>query len=97
MSGFRVTPEQLTTLSARVSTGAGSIQSEQQSLAGALAPLGSDWAGVAQTRFQSLWDEWQRSAQGMNHALTGISELMSKAGEAYAQAESSVAASFAGS
>ncbi len=97
MTGFRVTPEQLSTLSGRVGTGAGTIESEQRALASSLAPLGSDWAGVAQLRFQELWAEWQRSALGLNHALTGISELMGKAGEAYAQAESAVAASFAGS
>lgn len=96
MTMFRVTPEQLAALSGRVSGGAGSIESELRGLAGALAPLGSDWAGVAQARFQELWAEWQRSADGLQHALAGIAQLLGKAGEAYASAENAVAASFGG-
>ena len=94
MSGFRVTPEQLQSLSGRVRGGAGSIDSELRSLAGSLSPLGNDWAGIAQARFQELWLEWQRSAEGLNTALNGISDLLGHAGTAYAAAEDSVARSF---
>jgi uncharacterized protein YukE len=45
-------------------------------------------------RFNGLWDEWQRSAQGLKHALDGISQLMSQAGTAYANAESQIANTF---
>ena len=45
VSGIRVTPEQLASLSSRVSSGSASIEGELQSLSGSLAPLGSDWAG----------------------------------------------------
>ncbi len=95
MSGFRVTPEQLQSLSGRVATGSAGIESELRTLAAAVAPLGSDWAGMAQARFQELWAEWQRSAEGLHQALTGISQLMAHAGSAYAEAEQAVAASFA--
>jgi WXG100 family type VII secretion target len=94
VSGFRVTPEQLQSLSGRVRGGAGSIESELRGLAGSLAPLGSDWAGVAQARFTELWSEWQTSAERLNAALTGISELLGQAGTAYATAEEQVARSF---
>jgi WXG100 family type VII secretion target len=94
MSGFRVTPEQLATVSGRVSGGAGSIESELRALSASLTPLGSDWAGVAQERFQGLWVEWQRSAEGLHRALTGISQLLSHASSAYQDAEQSIAASF---
>ena len=60
-----------------------------------MAPLvGGDWAGQAQQRFTALWEEWQRSAQGLKHALDGISQLMGQAGTAYAQAETQIASSF---
>lgn len=95
MSGFRVTPEQLQSLSGRVRAGAGGIEGELRGLASSLAPLGSDWAGVAQGRFQELWAEWQRSADSLNTALNGISDLMAQAGTAYAAAEDQVARSFA--
>jgi WXG100 family type VII secretion target len=94
MSGFRVTPEQLQALSGRVSGGAGAIEGELRALAGALAPLGSDWAGVAQGRFQELWADWQRNAEGLHQALSGISALLGQAGTAYAEAEQAVASSF---
>jgi WXG100 family type VII secretion target len=81
-------------MSGRVAGGARSIDTELQSLTGALAPLGSDWAGVAQQRFEVLWTEWQRSARGLQDALGGISELLAQAGGHYAEAERAIAASF---
>lgn len=95
MSGIRVTPEQLTMLSGSVGRGSGEIEGQLRALTSTVAPLvGGDWAGQAQQRFTALWDEWQRSAQGLKHALDGISALMAQAGSAYAQAESQIAGSF---
>jgi WXG100 family type VII secretion target len=64
------------------------------SLAGSLAPLGGEWAGVAQQRFEALWAEWQRSARSLHEALTGISTLLNQAGVHYAEAEHAIAGSF---
>jgi WXG100 family type VII secretion target len=96
MSGIRVTPEQLASMSGRVSSGAAGIEQELSGLAGSLAPLGSDWAGVAQQRFETLWSEWQHSARGLHEALSGISQLLGQAGHHYAEAEQAIAGSFAG-
>ena len=95
MAGIRVTPEQLQSMSGRVASGAAGIQSELSGMAGSLSPLGSDWAGVAQQRFEALWAEWQRSAQTLHEALTGISSLLAQAGAHYADAEQAIAGSFA--
>jgi WXG100 family type VII secretion target len=94
MSGIRVTPEQLQSLSGRVRSGAGGIEGELGSLASSLAPLGSDWAGQAQAQFQTLWADWQRNAKGLNEALQGIATLLQQAGSAYQRAEDAVASSF---
>jgi WXG100 family type VII secretion target len=94
MAGIRVTPEQLASMSGRVSSGAGQIEGELSALAGALAPLGGDWAGVAQQRFEVLWADWQRSARGLHEALAGISMLLSQAGAHYDDAERAIASSF---
>jgi WXG100 family type VII secretion target len=94
MAGIRVTPEQLASMSGRVSSGAAHIEGELSGLAGSLAPLGGDWAGVAQQRFEVLWAEWQRSARGLHDALTGISMLLNQAGTHYAEAEQAIAGSF---
>ncbi|HZG94825.1 MAG TPA: WXG100 family type VII secretion target [Mycobacteriales bacterium] len=92
--GIKVTPEQLAAVSGRVNTGASRVDGVLGELSSAVAPLGSDWAGAAQVRFQSLWDDWQRNARGLHDALTGISSLMSQAGSSYAQAEEQIASSF---
>lgn len=94
MTNIRVTPEQLNTLSGRVNGSAGSLDSEMRALSAALAPLGSDWAGVAQARYTELWNQWQTSAQQLNQALQGIGQLLGQAGSSYAQAEQAIAASF---
>jgi WXG100 family type VII secretion target len=93
--GIKVTPEQLQGLSGSVARGSGEIDAQLRSLAGSIAPLvGGDWAGQASQRFGALWEEWQRSAQGLQHALDGISALLAQAGAAYAQAEQSIAGTF---
>ena len=75
MSGIKVTPEQLNALSGQIARGSGEIEGQLRALSNTVAPLvGGDWAGQAQQRFTALWDEWQRSAQGLKHALDGISQ-----------------------
>lgn len=92
--GIRVTPEQLQQVSAQLNAGAGSIDETLRQLAAQVEPLGSDWAGVAQSRFIQLWSEWQRSAAGLQHALTGIARLTAGAAASYEQTEQGIAASF---
>ncbi len=96
MSGglIRVTPEQLAAVAGQLQGGAGSIESTLAQLAGNVAPLGSDWAGVAQGRFMQLWEQWQTSQRQLHQALTEMSALMNRAGGAYEQNEQAVAASF---
>jgi WXG100 family type VII secretion target len=92
--GIRVTPEQLQQVSARLDAGAAGIEGTLRELAGSVAPLGSDWAGVAQTRFLDLWAEWQRSGAALHQALTGIARLTATAAASYESAEQGIAASF---
>jgi len=92
--GIKVTPEQLHALSGRVSASSAQIEGELATLRSTLAPLGSDWAGAAQSRFVALFAEWQAGAEKVHDALTGISALLGQAGLAYADAESRIAASF---
>ena len=95
MSGIRVTPQQLTALSGQVARGSGEIGGQLRQLSGGVGPLvGGEWAGQASQRFGVLWEEWQRSAAGLQAALDGISQLLAQAGAAYADAETSIAASF---
>jgi WXG100 family type VII secretion target len=92
--GIRVTPEQLQAVSGRLTAGAGEIEGILGQLAGNVAPLGSDWAGVAQARFLELWAQWQTSAKSLQEALTGIAGLTGQAAASYADTEQSIAAAF---
>ena len=91
---IKVTPEQLAGVAGQLNGGAGSIETTLSQLAGNVAPLGSDWAGVAQGRFMQLFEQWQTSQRQLHQALTEISSLMNRASGAYEQNEQSVAASF---
>jgi WXG100 family type VII secretion target len=91
---IRVTPEQLAAVAAQLNGGAGSIDGILGQLAGTVAPLGSDWAGVAQGRFLQLWEQWQTSSRQLHQALAETAVLMQRAAGAYAANEQQIAASF---
>lgn len=95
MSGaIRVTPEQLSSVSGQLMSGASNIESILGTLEGQVAPLGSDWAGVGQARFLELWQQWQTSSRQLEQALQEISVLMGRASGVYADGDASVAAMF---
>ncbi|MCI0686658.1 MAG: WXG100 family type VII secretion target [Sporichthyaceae bacterium] len=98
MSGnIRVSPEQLQSLAAAVSAQASAIEQGLGTLRARIAPLaGGDWAGPAAGQFIAMWDQWQRAAGDLNHALQGISVLLGRAGQAYAHSETAIASSFRG-
>ncbi|MHB1854151.1 MAG: WXG100 family type VII secretion target [Acidimicrobiales bacterium] len=91
---IRVTPEQLTGVAGQLRAGAGTIESTLTQLAGQVAPLGSDWAGLGQARFIALWEQWQTSSRQLHQALTDLGQLMSQAGAAYESNDQAVGASF---
>jgi ESAT-6 family protein len=93
-SNIRVTPEQLHLIAGQLNVGAGEVDGILRQLAGQVAPLGSDWAGVAQARFLTLWEQWQRDSAGVHQALMGISQLMQQAGTHYESTEQGIATSF---
>lgn len=94
MTAFRVSPAELLDLSRQVQATSGSIDSSLASMRGRVAPIGASWTGQAQQRFTALYEEWSRSAQSLQQALTGISGLLAQAGQAYDEAESRIAISF---
>jgi WXG100 family type VII secretion target len=95
MTGIKVTPEQLSQLSGNVARGSGDIDGILSSLRSQVGPLaGGDWAGQASAQFNAMFEQWQRSARGLNSALQGISALLANAGSSYAQAEQQIAATF---
>ena len=96
MTAFRVTPAELMSLSMQVNSTSAQIESELGMLRGRVLPISGTWAGQAQDRFQALYEEWNRSAQGLQQALGGISQLLAQAGMGYDDVERRIAGSFAG-
>jgi early secretory antigenic target protein ESAT-6 len=94
MPNIVVTPEQLQSVGGQLNAGASNIESILSQLASQVAPLQSEWQGVAQARFQELWAEWHRSSRGIQEALHGISQLTQQAGTHYETNETNVAQSF---
>jgi WXG100 family type VII secretion target len=96
MTAFRVTPAELLQLSQQVHGTSGQIEAELGGLRSRVLPISGTWSGQAQDRFQVLYEEWNRSAQGLQQALAGISQLLAQAGQSYDEAERRIAGSFSG-
>ena len=95
MAGFRVTPAQLQSMSGAVTRVSSEVRGQHMSLKAQLDPLfGSDWSGAAATQFAALYTKFDQSAKAMSDALDGIGQLLNRAGTAYADVESQIAASF---
>ena len=91
MSLIKVTAEDLHSLSSQVSTGSTQIQDQLSRMQNeVLNVVGGDWQGAASGQFNSLWDEWQRSAAGLKDALDGISRLLNNAGTQYQSTEDAI-------
>ena len=95
--GLVVTAAQLQALSATIAKTAGEVAGVHQGLKGQLQPLfGADWQGMASTKFQQLYTDFDTSAAKLNEALQGIASLLGAAGRSYEQAETQIAQSFSG-
>jgi WXG100 family type VII secretion target len=95
MSGFKVTPTQLQTLSGRVACTSTDVRGAHQALKTQLAPLfGADWSGTAASQFTALYEQFDLHAKGLSDALDGIGQLLNRAGVSYADVEQQIAASF---
>jgi WXG100 family type VII secretion target len=95
VSGLKVTPDQLSTMSTSVARVSTQVRGEHQTLRAQLAPLfGVEWSGAAASQFTALYEQFDRSSQGLSDALDGIGLLLGRAATTYRDAETSVAASF---
>jgi WXG100 family type VII secretion target len=95
MSGFRVTPSQLQSMSGTVSRVSNDVRGQHVALKSQLSPLfGSEWSGAAAAQFADLYQQFDQSAKNLSDALDGIGRLLNSAGVAYADVEASIAATF---
>ncbi len=95
MAYIKVTAEELATLAQSLNTTATSIQGESDGARGQVqGVVGAGWEGAASGQFNTLYEQWNTSSKQLIEALTGISQLLSQAGTAYADTESQIAKSF---
>jgi WXG100 family type VII secretion target len=63
-------------------------------VANEITSVRTEWAGPAQTQFETLWERLQTDASGLRSVLTGIAKLTQEAAKAYEAAEEAIAKSF---
>jgi WXG100 family type VII secretion target len=93
-SVIKVTPEELQQVSSQLMAGASNIDGILSQLRAQVEPLRASWVGAAQAQFEQFFQEWQRSAQGLHQALTGLAQQTGQAAATYADTEQGIAASF---
>lgn len=89
-----VTPERLREISARMTSGATDVEAILSRLSRNVAPVRSEWVGVAKGQFNTLWDQLQHDAGGLHSVLTGIAKLTECAATAYEATEQNIVDSF---
>lgn len=95
MTGFKVSPQQLSSLGASCNRTATDVHGQHGALKSQLTPLfGAEWSGTAATQFSELYAQFDSNAQGMTSALEGIGRLLAQAGQSYASVEQQITASF---
>ena len=88
MSLIKVTAEELEQVSGQLGASAAAINDENSKALGLVNGLvGAGWEGAASSQFHTLFTEWKTGADQVQHALHGISQLLNKAGVAYAATE----------
>jgi WXG100 family type VII secretion target len=91
---IKVTPEQLQQVASQLTAGASNIESILAQLQAAVAPLGIEWAGVAQAQYMQHWEQLRQGAAQVHQGLMGNAQITRQAAVAYAETEQGIAASF---
>ena len=77
MDPVKITPEDLASASAQLSTGSQEIRSQLSTLGDTVQALArSDWQGAELSTFGSLCQQWNTAAANLREALDGLSMLL---------------------
>jgi WXG100 family type VII secretion target len=77
MNPAKITPEDLASASAQLSTGSQEIHSQLATLRDTVQALArSDWQGAELSTFGSLGQQWNTAAANLREALDGLSMLL---------------------
>ncbi|MFC4033950.1 WXG100 family type VII secretion target [Streptomyces polygonati] len=72
MSGYQVTPEEVTTAAASCDSTAATVQEQLATLKSYVVDLEASWQGIAATTFQGLMAEYDTFSTMLHDALTDI-------------------------
>jgi len=84
---FRVTEQELQTLSSKITEVNGSIQGEVKRLDGVISQIASGWQGQAATAYHRLQQQWNEDARKMNNILNDIKEAVDSTRQNYSATE----------
>lgn len=91
MALIKVTSEDLSSVSAQLTSGSQDIDSRLSNMRAQVQQLvESDWQGAASGQFNELYGQWNTSAGQLQQALDGIAKLLANAASAYQQTESAI-------
>jgi WXG100 family type VII secretion target len=90
MSTLLVTSENLLGLSAEALATSDEVSALLDRLRARVKPVSGTWQGQASDAFQALFDDWDRGANQVRDALSGIASLLHAAGTTYQQAEDGI-------
>jgi len=96
MGGYRVTPEELHQGSRNLISFADNIHNELDNTRREVERLGAGWEGASAQSFSELMAKWKVLSDQQQENLRDIAQVLSKAGDAYAQTEQSVGQAFRG-
>jgi WXG100 family type VII secretion target len=94
MANIKVSSENLTAVSGQLSSGASELQGTLAQLRSLVDSMGGEWEGAGSTAFTELYSEFNTAGIQLNESLVGISSMLSKAANYYAESESNVANAF---
>ncbi len=85
MAGFKISPQQLSSLGGSCDRTASDVRSRQVALRGQLTPLlDTDWSDAEANQFAELYQQFDNNARAMTAALEEIGQLLGHAGHRHA-------------
>jgi WXG100 family type VII secretion target len=84
---FRVTEDELRSLSSKISEVNSSVQGEVKRLDGVISQIASGWQGQAATAYHRLQQQWNEDARKMNNILNDIKEAVDSTRQNYSATE----------
>ena len=91
---IKVTPQELRGTASRLNGGSNQINGILGQLQREVHGMADMWTGVAHDQYKQYYEQWDKAAKQLNEALHNLSELTTKAADAFEQADQSISKMF---